>query len=374
MENSTTGGGSVVSGGGSSLVLLEQHTASNSVSLDFTSFISSAYDEYAIEVLSIRPDTNDVNLFIQMSTDGGATWDTASNYTNKLLLYGAGVTGYADTLTGIVLNYPPQAIRDTAPVGVKASLHLFLAQQTADVVTVIGDGIASAQDNNNMWFNLASYYNIAGASVNALRFIFSKGNIASGIIRIYGIARINQTGGGNGGLVLLEQHTASNSASLDFTTAFTSTYDDYVMELVGIIPTTDGAVPYLRCSNDGGSTWDTSSVYTGNEMHAGPSGSDSFSYVEQGQWIFFSDNGGSALSSSALPALVGSIHIYDPLSTSKHKRFVFDGIGVYSVNGADYVVHSSGKYAKTTGVNALRFVMSSGNIASGTIRVYGLAK
>jgi hypothetical protein len=186
------------------------------------------------------------------------------------------------------------------------------------------------------------------------------------------------TGGGSvvsggSGLVLLEQHTASNSTSLDFTTAFTSTYDDYVMELVGIIPTTDGAVPYLRCSNDGGSTWDTSSVYTGNEMHAGPTGGDSFSYGAQGQWIFFSDHAGSALSSSALPALVGSIHIYDLLSTSKHKRFVFDGIGVYSLNGEDYVVHSSGKYANTTGVNALRFAMSSGNIASGTIRVYGIA-
>ncbi|MDR3684784.1 MAG: hypothetical protein P4L11_13735 [Geothrix sp.] len=180
--------------------------------------------------------------------------------------------------------------------------------------------------------------------------------------------------GGGGGLVLLEQHTANNSASLDFTTAFTSNYDDYVMELIGIIPATNGAVPYLRCSTNGGSAWDTSSIYTGNELHTGAAGSSSIAYGAQGQWIIFSDNAGSALSSSALPALVGSIHIYDPLSISKHKRFVFGGIGVYSGNGADYLTQSSGKYASTTAVNALRFVLSTGNIASGTIRVYGIAK
>jgi hypothetical protein len=175
--------------GGGGLVLLEQHTASNSATLDFKSFISSTYDEYAIEVLSLRPGTNNVNLFIQMSTDHGATWDTASNYSNKLFVYGGGTTGYGSTLSGIVLNYPPSAIRDTAPVGVKASLHLFLAQQTTDVVTIIGNGISSAQDNNQLLFNLASYYNTAGASVNAIRFLFSTGNIASGTIRIYGIAK-----------------------------------------------------------------------------------------------------------------------------------------------------------------------------------------
>jgi hypothetical protein len=124
-----------------------------------------------------------------MSTKGGTTWDAASNYTNKLFIYGAGTTSYAATLTGIVLNYPPQAIRDTAPVGVKASLRLFLSQGSTDVVTIIGNGIASAQDNNNMMFNLTSYYNIAGASVNALRFVMSSGNIASGTIRVYGLAK-----------------------------------------------------------------------------------------------------------------------------------------------------------------------------------------
>ena len=36
--------------------------------------------------------------------------------------------------------------------------------------------------------------------------------------------------GSSGALVLLEQHTASGSAELDFTTGITSTYDTYVFE------------------------------------------------------------------------------------------------------------------------------------------------
>ena len=61
-------------GGGGALVLLEQHTASASATLDFTSCISSTYDDYLVEGLSLVPATNAVNFTMQVSTDGGSTW------------------------------------------------------------------------------------------------------------------------------------------------------------------------------------------------------------------------------------------------------------------------------------------------------------
>ena len=38
------------------------------------------------------------------------------------------------------------------------------------------------------------------------------------------------------------------------------------------------------------------------------------------------------------------------------------------------MIEFGGQYNSLTAVNAFRFVMSTGDIASGTVRVYGLAK
>ena len=60
--------------------------------------------------------------------------------------------------------------------------------------------------------------------------------------------------GTSNGLVLLEQHTASSSATLDFTASITSAYDDYLIELVNVVPATNTVDLYMRVSTDGGST------------------------------------------------------------------------------------------------------------------------
>ena len=79
--------------------------------------------------------------------------------------------------------------------------------------------------------------------------------------------------GGGGGLVLLEQHTASASASLDFTTGITSTYDQYIVEIIQIVPTTDAVPIALQVSTDGGSSYDTGNNYQWAAFRASNAGS-----------------------------------------------------------------------------------------------------
>ena len=45
-------------------------------------------------------------------------------------------------------------------------------------------------------------------------------------------------GGGGGSFAILESHTASNSAELDFTTWYSSSYDVYQIEIINILPST----------------------------------------------------------------------------------------------------------------------------------------
>src|ERR1035437_3292300 len=71
------------------LVLLESHTASSSVSLDFTTrnasgqsgaTFQSDFDEYEIHFVNLVPATNNVEFRIRMSTNGGSTFDAGANY------------------------------------------------------------------------------------------------------------------------------------------------------------------------------------------------------------------------------------------------------------------------------------------------------
>src|SRR5665647_2787882 len=62
------------------LVLLEQHTASNTASLDFTACITSAYDEYLIEFVNVVPATS--NNMANLLCGVGGSYDTGSNYSS----------------------------------------------------------------------------------------------------------------------------------------------------------------------------------------------------------------------------------------------------------------------------------------------------
>ncbi len=177
--------------------------------------------------------------------------------------------------------------------------------------------------------------------------------------------------GGGGSVVLLEQHTASSSASLDFTTCISSTYDEYLIEFVGIVPATNSVAFWMRMGTGGGPTYDTGANYgwSGYVMRAGgaaPTGAESGATKIQ---IGFSTD----LSNGATRGVDGTFRLFDPQTTARHKRVLGQTFS-YDVSGFNLYNSCNGVYQSTTAVTAFQFLMSSGNIASGTIRVYGIAK
>jgi len=172
------------------------------------------------------------------------------------------------------------------------------------------------------------------------------------------------------GLVLLEQHTASSSAQLDFTTFISSTYDDYLIEGVDLALATSGANLLLEVGTGGGPTYDTGNTY---EWSSHGQSSDGVARNDSGSTglaeIFhsMSNNAGYGHGSFKLQAT--------NLQSTAHRK-VFQGTGQF-VNAAPANVFSvlGISWSTTaTAVTALRFIASSGNIASGTIRIYGVAK
>ncbi len=123
-----------------------------------------------------------------------------------------------------------------------------------------------------------------------------------------------------GGWTLVEQHTASSSASLDFTTCFSSAFDSYVFDLVNLLPATNGTLVQIRVSLDGGATY----IATGEPYQWGYG----YSNGSTGNGADATDDRirmGTAQDSSTTGfRFSGKVYLYDPLSTAGIKWFQWD--------------------------------------------------
>lgn len=189
--------------------------------------------------------------------------------------------------------------------------------------------------------------------------------------RIKKVANVSITGGtGNSALVLLEEHTASNSASLNFTTSISSTYDNYLIQILNLVPVTNSVGLLLRFSTNSGSTYDSGTNYRYVWFRSTSSG--------------VSEGGGTGKTGIRLDAdntydntaseggLIGSWQLFSPLSGTSWTRL--NGTGSLVSGGTDELNIMMGTYAVTTAVNAFQLLMSSGNISSGIVRCYGLTQ
>jgi hypothetical protein len=173
-------------GGGGALILLEQHTASSSASLSFTSWYSSSYDVYKIEIVGITVGTNGANLQMQMSTNGGSTYDTGTNYDWQGFAMTNGGTGFngANAQTSIALMVTMDNTNAHYPG--TGSLTLYDPGNTS-LWKFIG-GLTNYVNTARPAFGLTVtgiYLN--ASAVNAFRILTSSGTF-SGIVRIYGVA------------------------------------------------------------------------------------------------------------------------------------------------------------------------------------------
>lgn len=168
------------------------------------------------------------------------------------------------------------------------------------------------------------------------------------------------------GLTLVEQHTASASSTLDFTTCISATYDTYEIQIVNIVFST-AAILQMRMSTDGGSSyaagasdyrWLWTFALDGSDGQIGDTADDA---------IDFRDATSTLAANTGINA---KLVLYDP-GGAKLKAVLGD-VDILTTSLA--MLNGGGLYLSTTAVNAFRFLPSTGNFTSGTIRCYGVAK
>jgi hypothetical protein len=179
-----------------------------------------------------------------------------------------------------------------------------------------------------------------------------------------------------GSLILLSTQTASASASISFTSGIDSTYDSYVFKFYDIHPETDGGVAdfSFNLSIDGGSNYNvtktTTSFYAG-QFESGTGFADiyyegSYDLAQSTAFQFL----GADLGADDDQSSAGTLHLYNPSSTTFVKHFMSDYNRYIAADGGfrDFV---AGYGNTTSAVNAVQFKMAGGNF-SGVIKLYGI--
>ena len=183
-----------------------------------------------------------------------------------------------------------------------------------------------------------------------------------------------------GSMVFIKKLTASSSGTLSFVNGSSdvvldSTYKEYVFTFKDIHPQTDG-VKFQVGFRDGGTDYDASKTTTIFQSYHNEAGNDTTLNYDTGEdhangTGFQTMTGGDSLGSDADQCIVGTLHLFNPSSTTFVKHFIartnFSGNNNYSVNA-----HIAGYCNTTTAIDGVQFKMSTGNIDAGDICLYGI--
>jgi hypothetical protein len=160
----------------------------------------------------------------------------------------------------------------------------------------------------------------------------------------------------------------SAAATVDFTTAgwFNGTYTDLEFRLIHVKPTTDNTVIWLRTSV-GGTFLSTNEYDYVNNGRSNTDTARTLSAASQAQLIPLVNNN---LGNGTNENYCGRIRFSAPNATLWK---MLDWQYTYSDLNTAIINASGGGAVKTTSaIDGVRFLMSSGTIASGEIKVYGL--
>jgi hypothetical protein len=175
------------------------------------------------------------------------------------------------------------------------------------------------------------------------------------------------------GITFISSQTASNSASVSFTTGITSTYKAYKFVFSNIHARTDNTQLTFNLSTDSGSNYNvtkTSSFFRayqsedGTDQNLGYQGAFDLAQSTSNQPVT------NSLGSDADEVCGGSMILFNPSSTTYVKHFIAR-TNINEQSNYTMEANTAGYGNTTSAINAIRFQMSSGNF-DGTIYLYGI--
>ena len=171
---------------------------------------------------------------------------------------------------------------------------------------------------------------------------------------------------GVGGLTeYIASATASSSANISFTGFDDSKYVRYFFVFDRVMPASNGAGIYCRTSSNGGSSYDS----TNGDYH-GFGGTTDATQID-----ILSGNGLGGDTNEDGASII--VQVYQPHNTNVATSVYPDGGAWVNTSPLEYYRGDfSGAYGgirtAKANVNAIQFYFSTGNMASGNIKMYGI--
>jgi len=186
----------------------------------------------------------------------------------------------------------------------------------------------------------------------------------------------------SGALTHIKTLTASSSGTLSFVdgssdVVLDSTYPIYVFKIINAHPGTDDVNFTFNFSTDGGSNYNATKTTTVfNAYHKEDNSEAALAYnpyddlAQSTAYQSLSSFGQMGTDNDQ--SLCSTIHLFNPSSTTFVKHFIAT-TQFYQREDRSNNVFTAGYANTTSAVNAVQFKMSSGNIDSGVIKLYGVS-
>jgi hypothetical protein len=177
----------------------------------------------------------------------------------------------------------------------------------------------------------------------------------------------------SGAPVLLASKTASASATLDFTEMNNTLYSVHFLRFKALKPTTDSVELRARLSSDAGVSYLASAgAYRwAVEQRPDTSGSDGGASASATSINISTDNAAGLLGNAAgEDGVSGDLYIRNAGSGSLKTVIEFDG-SAHDKDGSYAKINGGGTQTTAALTDAIRVLMSSGTIASGTVELWG---
>ena len=183
-----------------------------------------------------------------------------------------------------------------------------------------------------------------------------------------------------GAMTFIKKLTASSSGTLSFVNGSSdvvldNTYKEYIFLFKDIHPATDDANFFFNLSADTGSNYNVTKTTTAfRSFHSEDDSATGLGYYTGGDLAQSTDfqRFADSLGNDNDQSLSGTFTLFNPSSTTFVKHFIANVNYSYD---ADYSLqYFLAGYGNTpSAVDAIQFKMNSGNIDSGTIKLYGVS-
>ena len=183
----------------------------------------------------------------------------------------------------------------------------------------------------------------------------------------------------SGSMTFIKKLTASSSSTLDFLNGSSdvvldNTYKEYLFTFKDIHPATDG-VKFQVNFRDGGSNYDASKTTTHWRSLHYEDGSTAAEITYLTATDLANGTGSQSIAQNIGndndQSASGYLHLFNPSSTTFVKHFI-SRVNCSGNDNYSQEIFAAGYCNTTTAIDGVQFSMTSGNIDSGTIKLYGI--